>query len=244
MKIRSFLLVIVLVICSASLVNAQSLQLSRNGEDVSNAEINVTGLSTDNIIDVSFIITNISESEISVKVRKNVIEDIEDSFNTICFGTCYLPQVTESPDPCTLNAGESTYEGFFAVDFSPEGNSGTAKIVYEVFNVDNPDDKVSVTVNFIISPTGIGVNKKDIGLQAYPNPTTGELVYVDYSLPSSVQNATFTVYNMLGVKVYEMAIENRSGKIDFPTNGFPKGIYLYSIEANGSRLATKRLIVR
>lgn len=244
MKIKSSLIAIVLTLCGASLVNAQSLTLSHNGEEVSNTEINVDESVSVNDIKVIFNITNTSEFAIDVKAKKNVRTDIEGSYNTFCFGSCFPPHTVESPDPYTINAGETTGDEVFYVQFYPEVNTGVAQIVYEVFNVDNPDDNVSVTINFTILPTGIGLNKKDVGLRAYPNPTAGELVYVDYSLSKGVSNASFSLYNMLGVKVYEMAIENSSGKIEISTNSFPKGVYLYSIEASGTRLATKRLIVR
>lgn len=244
MKTKSILLIIVLTMLGALSIKAQSLTLSYNGGDVSNGVIDVEGLASAADIKVAFSITNTSESAISVKVKKNVRQDIEGSVNTFCFGACFPPETVESPDEYPIGAGATLGPDIFYVQLYPEGNSGVAQIVYEVFNVANPEDKVSITVNFTIQPTGIALNAKDIFLRAYPNPTLGEYVFVEYSLPNGVSKASFTLYNMLGVRVHGMAIENRSGKIEISTNSLPKGIYLYSIEANGNRLATKRLIVK
>src|SRR5690554_3636814 len=232
MKIKSIILVVALAMGGISLSSAQSLKLLYNGEDVSNSEVSVGGTASDNDVKVILNITNTTESAIDVKVRKNVRADIEGSYNTFCFGSCFPPQTEESTNPYTIGAGETTGDDVFYVQLYPDGNTGTAQIAYEVFNVDDTDDNVAVLVNFSITPTGITLSKKDVNLKVYPNPVAGELVYVDYSLPNGALNATFTMYNMLGTRVYGRALEDKSGKIEISTNSFSKGIYLYSIEVD------------
>jgi hypothetical protein len=122
--------------------------------------------------------------------------------------------------------------------------SGNAQISYEVFNVDNVEDKVTVTVNYNITPTGINDEILNVNVKAFPNPTAGSFVNFSILLPSSVSNPKLAIYNLLGVKVLEKEIDSANQNIELDISRFPKGIYLYSVFSENEILITKKLIVR
>jgi hypothetical protein len=239
------LLFTLVIIISANLfyAHAQNLTLSRNDVDVSNDVVNIEGTPNDEI-KVVFNITNTSALDINIKIKKRVNEDIEGSDNTFCLTSCFNPDVTESPDPYTIAAGETTNNDVFYVQFYPNGISGNAQISYEVFNVDNNEEKVTVTVNYIITPTGVVVNELSSNIKAYPNPVTGSRINFNFSIQPSVSNPRLKVFNLLGVKVFEVELSYLNSDIEVDISKLSKGIYLYTLEGNSKNLITKKLIVR
>lgn len=223
---------------------SQSLTFNYNGSDVSGSEITVSGSASDEEIKVIIYITNTTENDLSVKVKKRILVDLEGSENTFCLLNCFAPNVTESPDPINIEAGTTTGPDDFYVQFYPNGNSGEAQISYEAFLADNPDDKVTVTVIFNIVPTGIGLNRHFAKLNAYPNPVVGSKLNISYSIPGSFVNSKIALYNILGVKVAELPVYEPSSTIDFNVSSLPKGVYFYSLEVDGRNAITKRVVIR
>ena len=81
-----------------------------------------------------------------------------------------------------IGAGQTTTSSDFYVEFYPQGNSGTAKISYEVFNISDEDDKASITINFSIQE-GTGITPQTLGASifAYPNPVESNVLNISYS---------------------------------------------------------------
>ncbi len=219
-----------------------SLMLFYNDIEVSNGEININETTSDDEIKVVINIKNNSEETINVKVRKNVRDDIEGAENTFCLGSCFDPTVTESPTSLTIEAGETTGSDDFYVLFLPHGNTGEAQIIFDVYNEEFTDDMVTVTVNFTITPTSINILKKEVSISAFPNPAFGTSLFINYNLPQ-LEKVFISIYNILGVQIFNESIINTSGKIEVDINSLPKGIYLYSLESNGRKLITKKLII-
>ena len=242
MKKITYTLTSLLLFFSVS-IYAQNLKLSYNEEDVSNAEINIEG-NADEDLKVVINITNTSDTEIQIKIRKRVIEDIAGSVNTFCLGECFSPSVEVSPNPFSIGPEQTTTSNDFYVEFFPQGNIGSAKITYDVFNVSNEEDKVIVTLNFTIQePTWINTLGNNIGMSAFPNPLTSNEVRINYTFQTDLTNVKVTVRNILGMLVAQKEISNKSGAIDFNLNNLPNGLYLYSIESGGKKIITKKLMI-
>lgn len=226
------------------MASAQSLTFSYEGQDVSNGEIRIETAEIYDDLKVLLTITNVSNQQIMVKLIKDVVLDIEGTFNSFCFGeNCYPPSTIES-DSYAFGPGESTGDGEFYVEFVPAGHEGKAIIKYTAFNENNPSDNVTLTIVFLFGATSVDTNLSQIQFRAYPNPVQGGNVFIDYSLPASIENPTLAIYNMLGVNVYSAQLSNESGKVQVSTNKLPKGIYFYSVESNNRKLVTKKLIIR
>jgi hypothetical protein len=242
MKAMIFPILTCLILLSFS-ANAQNLSLSHNGTDVSEGEVTINSTPDGGSIKVVLNITNNSSSAIDVKVKKNVRQNIEGSENTFCLGSCFESSVTESPDPYSIGAGVTTGSDDFYALFLPLGNSGQAQIMYEVFNVNNPDDKVTVTVYFNIQPSSIEIKPAKTSISAFPNPPNGRSVSISYNVTSYPPNSKLVVSNIIGIRLFEQDIIAQSGKVDVDISRFSNGLYLYSIESMGRTIITKKLIV-
>lgn len=223
-------------------VVSQNYTVNFNGENVSNSEFNVNGISSTEYIKVVLNITNNSSAPINIKVRRNVRNNIEGSINLFCLGNCYDPSVSESPVHLTVLAGATTGENDFYVQFFPEGNTGTAKIKYDVFNADNPEEVVSVTVNFVITTTGINSLYSNASLSVSGLLNQQGMLRVGYSLPSA-KNGKIFITNILGVRVAEIILNDRFGNIELPVASLPKGIYICSLQTDGKVLTAKKFVV-
>jgi hypothetical protein len=241
---RRFLFTLFIVISTNWFyASAQNLTLGNNDVNVSNGIVNIEGTPNDEI-KVVFNITNSSASDINIKIKKRVNEDLVGSDNTFCLTSCFNPDVYESPEYYTIAAGETTGSDVFYVQFYPNGISGSAQITYEVFNIDNTEDKVAVTVNYNISPTGVTINELNPFINAYPNPVTGSRVNFNISIQSSISNPRLTIYNLLGVKVIQVELSSLNSDIEVDISKLSKGIYLYTLEGNNKNLVAKKLIIR
>jgi len=223
---------------------SQSFELYYGEENVSNGEINIQGTASQDEFKVVINISNLSESDKSIKIKKEEISVVEGTFNSFCLGMCYDPTVYESTVEFILEAGQISGKDDFYVEYFPQNFSGVSTIAYEVFDAENPDDKVTVTVNFNIVPTGIGLHKQLAKLNAYPNPVSGSILNISYTIPNQVVNSKISLYNILGIKVIEMPIYELSSIMEVNISKLPKGVYFYSLEADSKNILTKKVIVR
>lgn len=75
--------------------------------------------------------------------------------------------------------------------------------------------------------------------QNYPNPAKEKTVIeLDYT----GNNATLTVYNVLGESIREIKIE-KPGKFELNVSNLPDGVYLYTLDVDGYKV-TKRMTVK
>ncbi|MDM1408512.1 T9SS type A sorting domain-containing protein [Myroides sp. DF42-4-2] len=79
-------------------------------------------------------------------------------------------------------------------------------------------------------------------LSLLPNPTT-TVTTVVYKIGSSNDNAQYlVVYDLLGVERYRQKINVKKTEIVLEVSHLAKGTYLISLEADGKRIATEKLI--
>ncbi len=221
----------------------KSLTLTYNEVDVSNDEITIEGSVVDDEIKVDLSITNSSANDLAIKVRKTVIENINGAENTFCLGTSYDPSVTESPNAFTLAGGATTGTDDFYLLFLPNNNSGLAKILYEVFDSNEPENNVFVTVNFNIQPLSVDFQSKKNSIVAYPNPANGGIINIEHSLLEVPYDAYIVITNVLGSIVYQYPVKSVNGKYQINVSSFPKGIYTFSYILSGKILTTSKLVI-
>ena len=238
------LLPFIFLSCFSLFSNAQSLTLTYDDQDVSNTEITVDGEHSSEVIKVGVCITNSSDADINIRLKKQEIDVVNGTVNSFCIGSCYMPGTYESNEDFFLLAGATTERDEVYFEFFPEGHSGESTIYYEFWDNDNPDDKVSVTVNYSILATSVQSRFNETTLNAYPNPVTGSTVSINYDFVSVPNNAKLILHNILGVEVKTINLQQSAGKLTIDIDNFPKGIYLYSLENNGRKISTKRFVKR
>ena len=117
--------------------------------------------------------------------------------------------------------------------------------MYVFFDVNNTNDSVAVLVKYTASPENISDDLLSLVKfsGAYPNPAIN-VVYVDYTIPVSVNKASIVITNMLGSKVKEVKLGDLSGKARITVTDLINGIYFYSLVADDQLLLTRKFVVK
>ena len=143
-------LLLLLFICfSATYGYSQSLSLlNESGPVKNNSTLIFSANNTSDEILSEIYIKNISNEDIAVKLKKIENYTVENSMNVMCWGMCYGPGTYVSTDSVVIPAG-AINEADFAGHYIANGNAGLSSITYVLFNVDNPSDSVSFSVNYV-----------------------------------------------------------------------------------------------
>ncbi len=78
--------------------------------------------------------------------------------------------------------------------------------------------------------------------EGHPNPATEQVSFA-YRLPAAASAASLLIYNLLGQQVAAQRVTAAAGEVVLSVNTLPAGLYLAALEADGHRLATRKLLV-
>jgi hypothetical protein len=235
--------------------SAQSLTLADTVTEVSGVSTN----QADDELDAHWGVTNSSSSEINVRVYREVFEHPTpwnnpytfgaDGFierfcwGPICYGYGTAQSGTNASLIVTMQPGE-TNESFHGY-YEHHGVPGAARIRYCFFDNDNPANETCQEVIFCIDAAcTVGVDEKpefSLGDIA-PNPIQGVASF-SYSFPNNAQGRQVVVYNMVGAKVKEIALNNPSGLVFINADEFGAGVYFYTLVDNSGVHATRKFVV-
>ncbi len=121
----------------------------------------------------------------------------------------------------------------------------TANVTHALLGTfDAPQSMITSYILDVDNSAGVEIldaSKFAVG-QNIPNPANGSTT-INFTTPIST-TVDFKVYNMLGMVVKTQKIDAVSGmnKINFNTNEFAQGVYVYAI-TNGNTTITKRMVV-
>jgi hypothetical protein len=209
------------------------------------ATVQVLGLPTATVITAKIWIKNESAEAKDVMVKKIIYEGdtLTGTVNNFCWGLCYPPDTYVSPYAQTIQPG-AVCDQFYG-DYNPNNVPGKSKILFVFYDLINPNDSIAVTVEFNASPASIGddLAKSVKFSEAYPNPAISK-VNVDYSLPSGVSKASIKISNMLGAKIKEIRLDEKSGTAKIDVGEYQNGIYFYTLVADNQQVMTRKFVVR
>jgi len=77
---------------------------------------------------------------------------------------------------------------------------------------------------------------------AYPNPSSSH-TNIDYKLPQGVQTAEIIIQDLNGKELRRYKVDNTFNNIILSNSDLSNGTYLYSLQANGTILETKKIII-
>ena len=218
--------------------------LSMNGITIGN-EITIVPENPE-VVEIELVLnfTNYSDQDAVIKIARDEISMASGSESYFCWGACYPPNVDTSSSAMTISAGATTAEGDFSAHYTI-GDEGISQISYTFYNVDNPDDAVTILVNFDTRPNGINDNIQENTWisELYPNPTTN-VVNIDYNFPTSVKKAEVKVVNLVGSVVMEKTLDAKANCQSINVSELKSGIYFYSLFLNKEIHSTKKLIVK
>lgn len=77
----------------------------------------------------------------------------------------------------------------------------------------------------------------------YPNPAS-EFADIDYVMSSGVGSASISLLNILGSPIAEYTLDRNERKVRLQTRDLPTGYYFYQLSVEGTKVATKKLLVK
>jgi len=235
-----------LLAASPSFSLAPDLILSMNGQDVTGKTVTIEGKNNDELIKASFVLSNTSGKAIQVKVRKTAIKTIPGSQNAVCLGECFPPALLESPNPFQLAANASTPAGIFYAEYYPNGQAGTSEIRYEVFDIANIANTVSVVIRFdarditnsLLSP------EKRTEFHVSPNPALNGLCTITFPpLPSPWVPDRLVITDQAGRRESVIISTDQRNQCILSLEGKANGMYFLSVFSGNRQLFTEKLIV-
>ena len=226
----------------------QSLILFRNDIELTNDDvvqidsIQVVGGYNEVIAYVQ--VKNTTRQEISVKVRRTIIDSVPGCQNQICWGgLCFSPDVWNSPTSEALAAGAISGPESFSGHYLPNDHPGTSIIRYTFYDESNPNDTASVIVQYTVGFLSIGDLLSASSISSpYPNPASSK-VSIDYQLPAQVKIADVKLYNIVGQEVKSELLTGISGKLQLQLTNLNEGVYFMTIFLNGQAVKTNRIII-
>ncbi len=239
---RTLLLIVSLIFFTG--LSAQSFILKNSDNTV------ITGNSMDLLVNPELgygnyhvNVMNNSSTPKNVKVRIYEMNMLEGLSSYFCWVSCYVPGTQVSPDDLLIEAGgtSTNFEG--DIQFTA-GLKGLYATKYVFFDANNPDDSSFVVVNYNLGYLGNPENtvKSARISNAYPNPATDN-IFLDYKLPSNVNNAKIKVSNLLGNILDVVELTAREGKATVNVSNLKNGVYFYSLIINNSATVTRKFVV-
>ena len=183
---------------------------------------------------------NLTSNDMNVIIEKEVIEDLEGTINSFCWGMCYGPDTYVSPEAVTVLANSlNTDDLSFHNIYEPE-IFGYVVVRYYAYDEHNPDERVSIIVKFHKSGDGVDDNAQFEMSQAYPNPATSTVNF-DYSFNG---NLTAVVYNIVGQEVLRKDLNTSNGQMSISVADLNDGIYFCTMLVDGCASATQKFVVK
>ena len=187
---------------------------------------------------------NESGNGVVIKVLRTPVYIVEGSSDYYVWGNGFGPETDTSGNYIFVPAGATASDTLEYV-FEPNQTYGPTLVKYTFFNVDFFDDNISFYVKYIGTATGIEEELyHDILLSdCYPNPTTNT-INIDYDIPHTYGEATFTILDILGNVIDKKAAKLGPSTINFDLGNVENGLYFALIELNGKVIDTKKIIVQ
>lgn len=185
-----------------------------------------------------------------INVRRYEVWPVANTQNFFCWGVCYLPVASGvnstwvSQHFVDMNPN-ATYNNFAAYHEANGQASSTARFRFVWFDTADPfgPDSSWVDIEF---GGAVGVNEhpaKVVQLSAWPNPSNGDDVSLDYALDAFVPGSAVVLYNVLGERVRTMDMTGAQGRLVLRTGDLGAGVYFANVEHNGRVLATRRVVI-
>jgi hypothetical protein len=257
MKKLYFLLSIIFI--STSVSTAQSIDI------VNNAGVSVVGdtITFNHVVDPNdqfqyfenkgFVdIINTSNSIITMGLIRHEAQIVQNTYDYLCWGSqCFgerqagTTPVWDVNDSVTVSPNDtaSGLLGGLVIYHRPNGIVGESIYEYEVYDRANRNSSASIFVKISASfTTSLSDDmNNELKLNVFPNPI-GNMLNLDLGDSYNLENSNLVLYNIVGERVFETQLEKGKTMQNISTSALQSGMYFLSIEKNGNRLLTKRVI--
>lgn len=124
---------------------------------------------------------------------------------------------------------------------------GYSSVKYLVFNRQNPQDALVVTIHYTIEEPFLNeeiYKSKKVSLtDVYPNPVSDNL-YINYKMLDPQADVRIVIHNVLGSVVKEYPLEAMESKAKINTSELNSGVYFYSLTVDNETVLIKKFVVR
>ncbi len=247
--IRLSALSLALLATSFLSLQAQTIRITDvNGTVVNGGTVTMTGASTATVLEEDLHVENIGVSGRTINVKRYEINVATGSRNYFCWGVCYnaiyagTQPVWVSQHPLNL-VTDSIYQNFHAYHM-PMGTEAINTYRYVWYDQGNAND--STWVDIVFDTQAVGINEANNGVATFsmfPNPSTGNVVTVNYAVNGPTNGLSLELFNALGERVMVKGVEGTSGQVVLSTAGLPGGMYFASLVRNGQLLSTRRVVI-
>jgi hypothetical protein len=187
-------------------------------------------------------VINLSASPVSLKARRQIINEVVGSSNYFCWGVCYDAATTVSILAQTIAPGDTNHT--FYAHYLPEGNAGVTTINYRFYVDGNMGDYAEQAVMFCVDAdctAGVEENNEGLHLKVIGAQPSSGMVTVQYALMNS--NATFEVWNSNGQLMKRVGMKTKNGQVFLNANEFANGAYILRI-VDGNASTSQRWVVQ
>ena len=223
-------------------LSAQTLQLEWDGTVYPDGESFLCDTEVYGEYVKEFQVRNISNNALNVLFEKEILQDLEGVSNYFCWDNCYAPATMVSPRPLEIPANSLCDLPISVHALYDDAVFGDVIVKYSLYDAATPDQRITFTVKFRKSGAGIDEQVRYNLGHAYPNPAS-TLVRFDYELSAS-ENASVSVYNLLGQEVLRQELNAMQGQVSFSVAELNEGIYFCNLKVNGQAVSTEKFVVK
>ncbi|MDE5605950.1 MAG: T9SS type A sorting domain-containing protein, partial [Bacteroidales bacterium] len=157
------------------------------------------------------------------------------------FGSCFTTDHFEGMEPLEPGLTESTEDNAQYLEYTPKGYVGESLVYYSVYTAEDEFNRTDFVVRWITTELSANESAADaVKTAVYPNPavTTARLTWeaVDGAVVLNLRSVS-------GQLVYSRPVEGLT-EAEINVAGFKAGMYFYTLERRGERLAGGKLLVR
>jgi len=225
-------------ICLTTLLCAQSIQLSQTQQTItgiySESELQIGGPVSVGTTS-EFLFTNISSQENEYAVVRQAISTISGTSNYFCWDLCFGSDI-DSSGILTIAAGD-TFNGFSA-HYEPDFNPGVSQVSYVFYNINDPADRVVLTVDFVV--WGMDINEQS-GVEInniYPTLMSNTLVLETNGVVS--ERLLLEIFDITGNLIETYKLTENINIVN--VRSLKTGIYFARVYDKKELLTTKKII--
>lgn len=182
---------------------------------------------------------NVSNASADVLVRRTDLSPLAGAANYFCWKECYSPNVFVTPDDqfVTIEPGATTEN--FSGHYMANNQFGSSVTRYTFFDKRNPADSTWFLVRYTTDGTGVS-DLQNNTFNCRPNPATNQ---VTISFNQSIADGNLNIYNLNGTLIRSIQLENGMSELGISVSDLANGVYFYTIETAGKRLAANKLVI-
>jgi hypothetical protein len=232
---------------------AQTFAFLQNEKQLdNNAEITVTKafpseLDGELVLESELGLKNLTDNDVSARMTQTVLTGVTIPAGNIsfCFYNCVYTQTssgnTYREQDGEVGPNEIWISPQFHLSFYVSENLYTStKVKYEIFPLDNTDDKTTVTIIYVYNEKSTALSHINRQNKIITSQESNNVMFT-YSFDRN--NTLIEVYSAIGNRIAQHYLKSAKGVFVLPEK-LPEGIYIYSIKQDNKIIVANKFIVK